>query len=122
MSAPASQPCARLARSVFTVEDRERARRLLVRAADTDPRNVAGAFVGSSATGGDRWSDLDLALGVAAGVDLGDVLGDWTRDVTETLGGVVLFDLPAGPSIYRVFLLPGSLQVDLSLTPAAQFG
>ena len=33
-----------------------------------------------------------------------------------------LFDLPRGTSIYRVFLLPGCLQFDLSFTPAAEFG
>jgi hypothetical protein len=32
---------------------------------------------------------------------------------------VHLFDLPFLSSLYRVFLLPGSLQVDLSFTPAA---
>jgi hypothetical protein len=35
---------------------------------------------------------------------------------------VHLFDLPRGPSIYRVFLLPGCLQFDLSFTPASAFG
>jgi hypothetical protein len=33
-----------------------------------------------------------------------------------------LFDLPAGQSIYRVLLLPGCLQFDLSFTPAPDFG
>jgi hypothetical protein len=35
---------------------------------------------------------------------------------------VHLFDLPVGSTIYRVFLLPGLLQVDLSFTPASKFG
>jgi hypothetical protein len=34
----------------------------------------------------------------------------------------MLFDLPSGASIYRVFLLPGCLQFDLSFTPASKFG
>jgi len=38
------------------------------------------------------------------------------------LGAVHLFDLPSGASIYRVFLLPGCLQFDLSFTPASEFG
>src|SRR5262249_9081107 len=32
------------------------------------------------------------------------------------------FDLPSGPSIYRVFLIPDCLQFDLSFTPASKFG
>jgi hypothetical protein len=35
--------------------------------------------------------------------------------------GTALFDLAAGPITYRVFLLPGALQVDLSVTPTSQF-
>ncbi|HEX2698351.1 MAG TPA: hypothetical protein VHM28_11645, partial [Anaerolineales bacterium] len=35
---------------------------------------------------------------------------------------IQLFDLPSGPSIYRVFLVPGCLQFDLSFTPASKFG
>jgi hypothetical protein len=34
---------------------------------------------------------------------------------------VQLADLEAGPTIYRVFLLPDALQFDLSMTPAAEF-
>ncbi|HWG56207.1 MAG TPA: hypothetical protein VNT58_06755 [Gaiellaceae bacterium] len=37
------------------------------------------------------------------------------------LGATNLFDLPVGPTVYRVFLLPSPLQVDLSFTPAADF-
>src|SRR5205807_460630 len=33
-----------------------------------------------------------------------------------------LFDLPSGDTIYRVFLLPRCLQMDLSFTPASHFG
>jgi len=50
------------------------------------------------------------------------VLGDWTRSLVHELDAVHLFDLPSGASIYRVFLLPGCLQLDLSFTPAAEFG
>jgi hypothetical protein len=108
---------------VFTVEDRRRAHERVVALAENDPRVVAGAVVGSLALAdGDAWSDLDLAFAVAGGVPVGQVLEDWTRVVEAELGGVRLFDLPSGPSIYRVFLLPGCLQFDLSLTPAEEFG
>jgi hypothetical protein len=107
---------------VFTPEDRERAQEHLVRRAEEDPRIVAAAFVGSSAGGADRWSDVDLTLGVANDVAVADVVADWTRDAVESLEAVRLFDLESGPSLYRVFVLPGCLQVDLSFTAAAQFG
>ncbi|MGZ3666021.1 MAG: hypothetical protein ACXVDA_16245, partial [Ktedonobacterales bacterium] len=51
-----------------------------------------------------------------------DVLNDWTHTLVDEFNAVHLFDLPAGASIYRVFMLPGCLQFDLSFTPAAAFG
>jgi hypothetical protein len=108
---------------VFTVEQRERAQERMLELAQADPRVVAGAAVGSLAIGpGDRWSDLDLTFGVAEGVALSDVLEDFTRVVVQEFDAVVLFDLPFESTIYRVFLLPGLLQVDLSFTPVSAFG
>jgi hypothetical protein len=108
---------------VFSVDDRQRAYERVLALADDDSRVVAGAVVGSLAlSDGDPWSDLDLTFAVADDVAVGDVLADWTRTVETELNGVRLFDLPVGPSIYRVFLLPGCLQFDLSFTPASEFG
>jgi hypothetical protein len=107
---------------MFGPEDRERIRELLTEKARSDPDVVAAAAVGSSAGGGDRWSDLDLTFGVAPGVAVETVLASWTRDVIADFDAAVLFDLPVLSSIYRVFLFPGVLQVDLSFTPAAEFG
>jgi hypothetical protein len=108
---------------VFTVEDRRSAHERVLALAEDDSRVVAGAVVGSLALAdGDPWSDLDLTFAVADGAAVGEVLADWTRTVENDLGGVRLFDLPSGPSIYRVFLLPGCLQFDLSFTPASEFG
>ncbi len=91
--------------------------------AASDPRIVAGAVVGSLALSeGDRWADLDLTFAVLDSVPLQDVLEDWSRRIVSELRASHLFDLPSGPSIYRVFLLPGCLQFDLSFTPASQFG
>jgi hypothetical protein len=107
---------------VFSVEDRERAQARVLALLEEDDRVVAGRLVGSlAAGGGDRFSDLDLTFAVVDGVDLTHVLEDWTRVVESELGGIQLFDLPSGSSIYRVFLLPGCLQFDLSFTPAADF-
>jgi hypothetical protein len=78
--------------------------------------------VGSLAHGrGDRWSDIDLTFAVADETPLADVLADWTAWIGHEFHGVQLFDLPSGDTIYRVFLLPDGLQVDLSFTPAARF-
>jgi hypothetical protein len=108
---------------VFSVDDRNRARDRVLELASADSRVVAGAVVGSLALDdGDRWSDLDLTFAVADGVAVSDVLEDWSRTVVAELGAAHLFDLPHGPSIYRVFLLPGCLQFDLSFTPASAFG
>jgi hypothetical protein len=49
-------------------------------------------------------------------------LEDWTRELAGEFEAIQLFDLPSGASIYRVFLLPGCLQFDLSFTPASSFG
>jgi hypothetical protein len=108
---------------MFTVEGRDQVRDYVLQLAESDERVVAGATVGSLALGeGDRWSDLDLTFGVADHVSMFDVLEDWTRDLVEKFDAALLFDLPSGASIYRVFLLPGSLQFDLSFTPASKFG
>jgi hypothetical protein len=108
---------------MFSVSDRERLRRRVLEIAAEDPRIVAGAVVGSLAfSEGDRWSDLDLTFAVADTVSMADVLTEWTRKVVDEFAATHLFDLPAGASIYRVFLLPGCLQFDLSFTPAGRFG
>lgn len=103
-------------------EGREHLRGVLVERARSDERVVAAAAVGGSAGGGDRWSDLDLTFAVADAASVDAVLADWTHALVTERGAAVLFDLPVPPTIYRVFLLPGALQVDLSFTPAAAFG
>ena len=110
---------------MFTVEYRNRLRDRALALASSDSRVVAGAVVGSLALQegeGDRWSDLDLTFAIVDDVPVLDVLGDWTRTIIAEFDAIQLFDLPAGPSLYRVFLLPGCLQFDLSFTPASAFG
>ena len=108
---------------LFSVEDRDRIRDRVLALAESDERIVAGAMVGSLARNeGDRWSDLDLTFGVADEFSIFDVLEDWTRQIVDEFDAAHLFDLPSGASIYRVFLLPGCLQFDLSFTPASKFG
>jgi hypothetical protein len=107
---------------VFTVEQRDAVRERVLTLAERDRRVVAGAAVGSLAVdGGDRFSDLDLTFAVADDVPVAEVLDDWTRRLSDEFAAVQLVDLERGPTIYRVFLLPDALQLDLSLTPAARF-
>ena len=108
---------------MFSVSDRERVRDFVLELVATDDRVVAGAVVGSMAhREGDRWSDLDLTFSVVDGVPILDVLNEWTSQLIAEFDAVQLFDLPSEASIYRVFLLPGCLQFDLSFTPASAFG
>jgi hypothetical protein len=108
---------------VFSVEQRDALRDWALDWAQRDERVVAGAAVGSLALGGgDRHSDLDLTFAVADGVPVAAVLENWTRALGDERGAVVLVDLERPPTTYRVFLLPGALQFDLSLTPAQRFG
>src|SRR5947209_18955267 len=108
---------------MFSIADRNHVRARALQHAAQDPRVVSGAVVGSLAVAdGDRWSDLDPTFGVADDVSPLDVLEDWTNAIISEFDAARLFDLPSGPSIYRVFLLPGCLQFELSFTPAAEFG
>ena len=108
---------------MFSIRDRNLLREHVLQLDESDSRVVAGAVVGSLAlSDGDRWSDLDLTFSVADHYSILDVLEDWTSNIIKTFNATQLFDLPSGTSIYRVFLLPGCLQFDLSFTPASSFG
>ena len=107
---------------MFTVDQRNALRERVLQLGEADDRIVAGAVVGSLAVdGGDRFSDVDLTFAVADQVPVAEVLGDWTTRLVDELAAVRLADLERGPTIYRVFLLPDALQLDLSMTPAAWF-
>ena len=67
-------------------------------------------------------SNLPPLTSVADNIPISDVLNDWTLKLVKEFDAIDLFDLPVGTSIYRVFLLPGSLQFDLSFTPTSNFG
>ncbi|MDP9225383.1 MAG: hypothetical protein M3P18_16375 [Actinomycetota bacterium] len=109
--------------SVFSIEDRDHLRDRVLDMASSDPRVVAGAVLGSLAHNqGDRWSDLDLMFAVADDVPVTEVLEAWSRALAREFDAVQLFDLSSGPITYRVFFLPGSLELDLSFTPASEFG
>lgn len=106
---------------MFTVEERAEVRRSLLARAEADPTISAAAVTGSEAVGAtDRWSDIDLAFGVDG--ELHAALAHWTGALYRDYGALHHWDLPSGPTVYRVFLLPGCLEVDLGFTPADRFG
>src|SRR5579864_6895848 len=103
---------------VFTAQKREQIRGELVAAAKADSRIAAAAHLGSAALGlQDRWSDIDLALGLAPGADLNQVVVDWTTRLYRDHAAVANYDVRRGDILYRVFLLDNTLQVDHSFWP-----
>jgi hypothetical protein len=108
---------------VFTSGQRDTVRRRLLGLAEEDPRITGAAVTGSAADGReDRWSDIDLFFGVADHVALDEVVADWSGYVHGELGALHHFDLKVPAAIYRAFLLPSCLEVDLGFAPANRFG
>jgi len=107
---------------MFTEPEREQIRQQLVSAAEADARIVAAAHLGSAAVGRlDAWSDIDLALCLAADADLDELLKDWTQRMYRDHAAVANYDVRHGTILYRVFLLSSTLQVDLSFWGASEF-
>ena len=108
---------------MFTVEDRDRLRDWIASMAKNDPRVTAGAMTGSLSAGAeDRWSDIDVAFGVADGVDLEALLDDWTEALRREFGLLHYWALPFRSSLYRVFLFPSGLEADVAAVPQRDFG
>jgi hypothetical protein len=70
----------------------------------------------------DRWSDIDLAFGVAEQDKVRAVLEDFSRVMYDQYGALHHLDVLSGSWVYRVFLLANTLQVDLAFAPATDFG
>lgn len=108
---------------MFTINYREEVRTKLINKADSDDRITSAAVIGSYAHGNiDRWSDIDLTFGVDESYTVKEVLDSWTEYVINEFSAVILFDVTRLTTIYRVFILPGCLQLDLSFTSASDFG
>lgn len=108
---------------MFTTEHRDYVRHRVIELARADPRVTAAALTGSTAFGaGDEWSDIDVAFGIADGITSEAVLHDWTQVLDREFSVLDHFDLRFGLSIYRVFLLPSGLEVDVAVMPAEEFG
>lgn len=107
---------------MFTADQRAAVRSKILERAAADPRIRAAAITGSGSAGAeDEWSDIDLAFGLADGVELMTAVSDWTAYMYEEHAAVHHLDVPAGAWLYRVFLLPGTLQADLAFVTAAEF-
>ncbi|ANZ38197.1 hypothetical protein BBK82_21155 [Lentzea guizhouensis] len=105
---------------MFTVAERDRLRSDLVSAAHSDPRVVGAAVTGSAALDSeDRWSDIDFALSVDR--EMNAVVKDWT-ELLYACGAVGHLDVHHGATLFRVFLMRTTLQVDVAFWPADEFG
>ncbi len=109
--------------AIFTADERERLRDELVSAAQSDPNLCGAAHTGSAAAARlDRWSDIDLALCLAPGASHEGVVAEWTGRLYRDHGAVAHVDVSRGATLYRVFLLRNTLQVDISFWPRGDFG
>jgi len=105
---------------MFSTEERARIRAQLLQRAEADDAIVGAAYTGSLGTGAeDRWSDTDLVLAVRG--DLAPTLNRWTNWLYTEHKAQHHWDLPVGPKLIRVFLLPDWLELDLTFAPEADF-
>jgi predicted nucleotidyltransferase len=107
---------------MFTQMERSRLRSELLELAAHDTRLSGVAVTGSAAADReDEWSDIDLAFGVTEAHNLETVLSDFTASMYNRYRALHHLDVRAGAWIYRVFFLPGTLQVDLAFAPGTEF-
>jgi hypothetical protein len=107
-------------RDMFTPQYRDQVREFILELARNDPRVRAGALTGSTAIGaGDAWSDVDVAFGIADGIEPQTVLEDWTPLLDQHWGVLHHFDMRSGS---RMFLLRSGLEVDVVVAPTQEFG
>lgn len=107
---------------MFSREEREQIRTALVLAAKADSNITGAAHLGSAAADRlDDWSDIDLALCISPSAAIEDVIAAWTARMYDDHGAVAHCNVRRGETLYRVFLLRSTLQVDLSFWPADRF-
>ena len=107
---------------IFTPEEREQLRDELVLAAHNDPNLSGAAHTGSAATARlDRWSDIDFALCLKPSASYERVVAAWTELLYQH-GAVTHMDVMRGATLFRVFLLKNTLQVDIAFWREAEFG
>jgi predicted nucleotidyltransferase len=101
--------------AIFTADQRERLRAELVTAARNDSNLCGAAHTGSAASGRlDRWSDIDLALCLRRDASYEQVVSAWTERLYNDHAAVAHVDVMRGTTLFRVFLLRDTLQVDIA--------
>ena len=108
---------------MFTSDARTELRDTLIDAARRDARITGVALTGSASVGAeDRWSDVDIAFGVAASADRDALVAEWTERMYREHDAVHHTDMMAGGALFRVFLRRDTLQVDIAFWPESEFG
>jgi predicted nucleotidyltransferase len=104
---------------VYTPDERDEVAGRLLGLLRGDSRIEHAELSGSGAEGyADRWSDVDLFVTVAAGVDQQEVADSWIPHVYEALPVVHHFAVAFGEHHVRGFLLENLLEVDLGFQPS----
>lgn len=107
--------------AIFTPAEREWLGGELISAAQKDPNLCGAAHTGSGASARlDRWSDIDLALCLKPDASHERVVGEWT-ELLYRHRAVAHLDIMRGPTLFRVFLLEHTLQVDVAFWRAQDF-
>ncbi|WP_051277167.1 nucleotidyltransferase family protein [Marmoricola sp. URHB0036] len=100
---------------MFSVDERIALRQQIIDRAEDDHGVTACALLGSAARGQeDAWSDIDIALQLAPGLDLHEAADEWTAWLGTLRVIADSMTVHAAGAVYRVILLSDSLQVDLS--------
>jgi hypothetical protein len=108
--------------SIFTPDQREQLRNELVSAAQNDSDVCGAAHTGSAASLRlDRWSDIDLALCLKPTAAHDQVVAEWTERLYQHHEAVAHLDVMRGATLFRVFLLKNTLQVDIAFWSAEDF-
>src|SRR3954453_11656800 len=107
---------------VFDPDARAQVREWLLDLAHSDAHVTAAALVGSAAGGRqDQWSDIDLAVRLADEADPQIIAGEWSAALRARFAVVSQLDIWSGETLFRVFLLADTLQVDISFWPRSRF-
>jgi predicted nucleotidyltransferase len=107
--------------SLFTPEEREMTAEQVSCLLGNDSRIDGVVVVGSLASEGDRWSDIDIEVVVGEDEEVLVVAADWVGNLYELLPVVHHFETAFGDTLVRGFLLENLLELDLAFDQADRF-